>query len=152
MSDTLDSHGRDHKVGITTLEQQFGRDIEDHASPLLFTIHKFWQSTTLPPFAAINAGTTVGSIEARVDDGRWVVDCPDPDCTSAQIASDTDPRFVCVRCAFGPFTVVFPKDRPAIEQTLLARPVPETRNWLPNETVGDLKRENDERLKHRKAG
>ena len=40
--------------------------------------------------------------------------------------------------------VLWPDDREGIESVLSHRPIPESRNWLPGETVDDLKRENIE--------
>jgi len=95
--------------------------------------------------------------EARVDHGRWVVDCPFPGCNSAQFASKTDHRFFCVDCS-GPdrlwVPVVWPDDieLAAIEAALSLRPEISTRSWespgwrarrgVSPETVADLLAEN----------
>jgi hypothetical protein len=90
-----------------------------------------------------------GGIElpVRVNHGRWVVDCPV--CLSAQLASSTEQRFLCAECgnisnAGGKWLpLVWPPDAVAIEAALAIRPT-ENRNWLPGESVSDLRRENNE--------
>ena len=133
---------------IETLETTHGRNLRKAESPLLYTIllHK---PTNLEAVMVARSRTVVGEVAARVNHGRWIVDCPDEDCTAAVMASSDDPRFVCPVCAYGIFTVVFPSQAEAVEQALLERPVPATRNWTPDETVGDLRRENKEHLKPR---
>lgn len=88
-------------------------------------------------------------IMAEVNHGRWVARCPF--CPSAQVATPTDPRFLCagsdgcanarVRGAF--VRVVFPAPAmlAAIEAVLDVRPA-EARNWTPGESVDGLKKEN----------
>jgi ribosomal protein L37AE/L43A len=90
-------------------------------------------------------------VMARIDHGRWVVDCAYPRCNAAQVASETDPRFLCHVCfnageggAWMP--VVWPPqpDRNEIETLLLLRPEPEQRNWWPHETIDVVRAENVE--------
>jgi hypothetical protein len=83
-------------------------------------------------------------LPVRVNHGRWVVDCPV--CLSAQLASFTEQRFLCAECgnvSVGGkwLSIVWPPDAVAIENALVIRPT-ENRNWLPGETVADLRREN----------
>lgn len=65
------------------------------------------------------------NLTARVDDGRWVVDCPN--CNSALMTSSEWSVFVCAECG-SPETegrfygVAYPKDREKIERLLLLRP------------------------------
>lgn len=77
--------------------------------------------------------------------GRWVADCPDPDCNNAEEFGRglRDVIMVCANCKQS-WKPDWPAERNAIEQTLAARPVPGTRNWWPSETVADLVRENVE--------
>lgn len=82
----------------------------------------------------------------RVNHGRWIVDCPF--CTSAQLASLTDPRFLCAECgnvnADGKWLpIVWPAGAEVLEAALAIRPT-ENRNWSPGESVADLHRENTE--------
>lgn len=86
---------------------------------------------------------------AYVNWGRWVVDCPNPQCGSAQVASADDPRFMCTACLNvlwgGRWLQVRWPDaakREAIEGELRLRPHPANRNWFPWERVEDLVTEN----------
>ena len=97
---------------------------------------------------------------ARVDNGRWICDCPF--CPSAQNASRLDHRFFCVECGNAPvggqwIEVVWPTelDRLALEEHLGKRH-PRNMWWSPGgdeaervhgragETVDDIARENAE--------
>ncbi len=88
------------------------------------------------------------SVKAEVNHGRWVARCPF--CTSAQVVTPADARFLCAGadgCANGPVRgafvpIVFPSAQEQIEAALLARPNRETRNWTARETVDDLIEEN----------
>ncbi len=75
---------------------------------------------------------------AYLNHGRWVADCPDPDCAGAELARDV---FVCSNCK-RMATVVWPDNKSLIDDTTAARSVPETRNWVPGETIDDLHQEN----------
>jgi hypothetical protein len=80
-------------------------------------------------------------LAARVNHGRWLVDCPY--CSGAELADRDDPRFFCLSCynagAGGAWLPVqFPGGREGIESALLERKQAETRNWVPGETVIDL--------------
>jgi hypothetical protein len=86
---------------------------------------------------------------ARVSGGRWIADCPCEGCADAELVSFDSPFFFCCECrnaAFDnmPIQVAVPGAgaRTDIEAYLVARPVPATRNWLPDETVADLRDEN----------
>ncbi len=86
-------------------------------------------------------------IAAFVSHGRWMAECPH--CHSAQVASVTDKRFMCIECGNVAFEhqwleVRWPseKTRQQIEAALLVRPREENRNWVPSEKVKDLKKEN----------
>ncbi len=75
---------------------------------------------------------------AYLNHGRWVVDCPDRDCAGAELASNL---FVCENCKrVGP--VEWPEHKTLIDEITSLRPVPETRNWIPGETVNNLRKEN----------
>jgi hypothetical protein len=89
--------------------------------------------------------TSLGEpLPAWVSGGRWIVMCP---CGGAQLAARDDHRFFCVDCLNAQVggqwrTVRWPDDAEAIEAALLRRPAPETRTWLPTETLSDLLAEN----------
>jgi hypothetical protein len=130
---------------IATLESSLGRALATSGlRPVDYLIRQNWSAVDLPPWKKLHAGQFVGTVEARVEHGRWLVDCPVDGCAGAQLASDSDRRFVCVECAAGPFEVEWPLDRDEIEAALNVRPAP-NRNWLPGETVADLLAENAER-------
>ena len=81
-------------------------------------------------------------LNARVNQGRWIADCPT--CLGAEFADSAWPVFVCCSCGEGPRAVVFPPERELLEPELIARPL-EARNWVPGETVAQLRAENAER-------
>lgn len=105
---------------------------------------RFWQCPGVPLEQALQQPT--GKVEAAaayVNQGRWVVDCPD--CHGAQLACSTDRRFMCVECAnvvvggvWRP--VLWPRNAAAIEEALASR-LPVNANWFPGETVETLREE-----------
>jgi hypothetical protein len=111
------------------------------------------------------------TVNARIDFGRWVADCPD--CNGCEYVNPDDPFFFCLSC--GNVTleglarkVIFPKNMPDIEKELIRRPVNDliganavdkalkaksiypglSRSWNPGESVAELKRQ----LKEAKHG
>ena len=113
-----------------------------HGIPLTTFIRQRWRSGVLP-------STMLGTVQARINHGRWIVDCPTPGCNSAMLASLKERRYACPDCGKGWWRVVFPDRRVDIEDLLLRRPLiaqlPSSRNWEVAETVADLERENRER-------
>jgi ribosomal protein L37AE/L43A len=97
---------------------------------------------------------TTGTVAARINHGRWLVDCPG--CNSALVVDLGQPVFMCVECGNAAndgkwFAVTVPSNRKAIETELLKRPwngrnpaEAVNRNWEPGETVAALKQENTE--------
>jgi hypothetical protein len=86
------------------------------------------------------------AIEARVDHGRWLCDCPN--CNGAELVTQDDPIFLCLTCGNsqveGRFLkVIFPNanTRREIEALLVDRPLM-NRNWNIGETIADLAAEN----------
>lgn len=84
-------------------------------------------------------------LRAEVRQGRWVVLCPW--CRGAELAWE-EQLFLCLSCCNAGVghqlvPVVFPQERRAIEAVLDQRPLP-NRNWLLQETVLDLLRENED--------
>jgi hypothetical protein len=87
-------------------------------------------------------------IEARINHGKWIADCPD--CNGAEFVFLEELFFMCAGCLNAGVgnkwrPVVVPTDRKSIEKVILARPLPQNRNWVPGETVAKLKAENVER-------
>jgi hypothetical protein len=77
-----------------------------------------------------------------INQGRWIVTCPFPGCSSAQMASHTDRRFWCVDCenkASGSrwVEVIWPDQPTDIEGWLTKRPAT-AKNWVPGETGDDI--------------
>ena len=82
-------------------------------------------------------------VKARVNHGRWVVDC---ECNGAVLAFE-EGIFMCQSCFNAGHKHqyrrhIFPKGRRAIETALLQRPEV-NRNWYPGETIIKLKAENE---------
>lgn len=93
---------------------------------------------------------------ARIHDNKWIVDCPD--CGSAAMvwfdeqSPDNAHPFLCDNCLnnsvdnrWRAVTAPPASERRALESVLQARPVPQTRNWYPHETMLDLIEENTAR-------
>ena len=93
-----------------------------------------------------------GEVAARINHGRWLVDCPG--CNSALVVDLTELVFICVECGNNHndgkwLRVTIPRNRKAIEDELLKRPwngrnpaEAVNRNWEPGETLTMLKQEN----------
>jgi hypothetical protein len=82
---------------------------------------------------------------AVVQRGAWVAYCPTRGCGSGEFVEPDTPFFCCV-CANAELDhrwrpVAWPAQRRAIEAALGERPLPHTRNWLPGETPGSLRKE-----------
>ncbi len=135
-------------AAIFTAEDKFHPHPELPAlSPPERILARFWPAFS---FAGLPEGLdTQHPAYAQVRQGRWVVECPNPQCPAAQLASRQDHRFFCVTCEnfhvgnqWVP--VLWPDDWREIEAVLGRRPVRSTRNWLPGETVELLRDENRE--------
>ncbi len=77
---------------------------------------------------------------AYMNHGRWVADCGREGCPEAHKVTPGD-SFTCENCGWVG-TVRFPESVEDIERVLAKRPVPQTRNWWPWETVETLEVEN----------
>jgi hypothetical protein len=121
------------------------------SAPLAGFLILFWrqsQGGALPSFADAK-----GSVHARVNQGRWIAECP-AGCGGAIVVSEREPYFVCYECGSAEndgqwYNVVFPSYKTAIEEQLLKRPSPfnrhfvsSNRNWLPGESWQRLQEEN----------
>lgn len=90
-------------------------------------------------------------MNAYLNWGRWVVDCPNPGCLSAMAVDAGSAGTVCMCrdveiCDHGPACLaiirpVWPDDLELIEAVLAGRPR-RNRNWIPGETVAGLELEN----------
>ena len=93
-----------------------------------------------------------GEVQARVNQGRWLCDCPNPGCGGALVVSFKDRFFVCTTCGSPEnggawYRVAFPPQKEQIERELLKRPAKDAwrahnRNWELGETVDDLRQQN----------
>lgn len=88
------------------------------------------------------------SLDAEVNHGRWIARCPY--CSGAEIADSADPVFMCLSCfneenggRFRP--VRFPVDLESIETELKSRKNENHQNWIPGESLEDLKCETREK-------
>jgi hypothetical protein len=101
----------------------------------------------VPPLAAVALGAPPAV--ARVNHNRWIADCPD--CAgAADVWRDGPHLMICPNCLNATIghlwrRVALPDDIAAIEDALMDRPVPQTRNWSIAESVDDLRRQNAER-------
>ena len=103
--------------------------------------------------ALINAGPIGSPPEVSPEywglQGRWIAQCPAPDCGGAEYVDFRNPVFMCCSCwnrhyNFKWLKVLIPSEKQVIEAELLKRPRP-NRNWELHESVADLKRQNRER-------
>lgn len=124
----------------------FGRDITVEAFARAFAgrfgvqLPPTSQMSGVPVYAEVNA-MDLGPVGQH---GRWIAKCTD--CSGAEYVDPENPIFMCLSCMNRSIAgqwrrVVFPRQKAAIEQALLARPAAH-RNWVPGETVADLHAEN----------
>ena len=122
--------------------------------PYLAMVRRMYKGMGFGPLPEPTPATIAGRVQARVNHGRWLVDCPG--CNSALVVDLSELVFMCVECGNAAndgkwFQVTVPKNRKAIEAELLKRPwngrnpaEAVNRNWEPGETVTMLKQENTE--------
>ena len=126
-------------------------DLHQHGNLVGFlTHHSIKAGRGAPP--AIPSGELLKSVRARINQGRWIADCPTQGCGGALLVSVALPLFWCPYCgnaALGGewLGVRFPGNKTEIESTLVKRPGwrerAVTRNWSPGETITALIRENN---------
>lgn len=128
----------DNRV-ISYTDKFGGRTLTEHAA----ASPSFLGDLTLPA-PGVALGVTINAI---VNTGRWLAVCPT--CQGAEYVNLDNPLFFCCECRNQavdhqpiPVTVPDTKTRSQIETYLGARPAPANRNWLPGETVKDLRAEN----------
>lgn len=106
------------------------------------TVDDWWN--LLAPFVRHTRGVAIGEVDegspAHVNHGRWMTTCPR--CDGTPMAWPENPQAICAECGTL-FRVEFPPaaTRQAVERLLLRR-AKENRNWLPTESVDDLRAEN----------
>ncbi len=91
-------------------------------------------------------------IKARIDHGRWLVDCPlineNQQCLGAELVTEDDKVFLCLSCGNKEvdgklIPVRFPTKKKRVEiEDLLDRRPESNRNWFPGETAKKITKEN----------
>lgn len=127
---------------ITNGRHIFGCSLQERANGLAADLKRRY-GVDLP---GIMQMSTAPSLKARVNAGRWIVDCPT--CNSAEYVWPDEPLFMCTNCWNQTEgnkwrKVDVPVQRETIERILRARPVPQSRNWT-IETLAELRAENRE--------
>ena len=122
--------------------------------PFMIMVQRMYMGMGFGPLPEPTAANTSGEVAARINHGRWLVDCPG--CNSALVVDLSELVFMCVECGNNHnggkwLAVTVPANREAIETELLKRPwggrnpaSAINRNWEPGETVATLKQENTE--------
>ena len=120
--------------------------------PYLVMVQRMYMGMGFGQLSDPTEDNTSGTVAARINHGRWLVDCGG--CNSALVVDLSQPVFMCVECGNAAndgkwFKVTVPSNRKAIEAELLKRPMngrnpaeAVNRNWEPGETVAALKKEN----------
>jgi ribosomal protein L37AE/L43A len=120
--------------------------------PYLTMVRRMYMGMGFGPLPDPTEDNTFGEVSARINHGRWLVDCPG--CNSALVVDLTELVFMCVECGNNHndgkwLRVTVPRNRKAIEDELLKRPMngrnpaeAVNRNWEPGETLTMLKQEN----------
>jgi len=120
--------------------------------PYLVMVRRMYMGMGFGPLPDPTEANTAGTVAARINHGRWLVDCGG--CNSALVVDLSVLVFMCVECGNAGnegkwFQVTVPSNRKAIEAELLKRPMngrnpaeAVNRNWEPGETVAALKQEN----------
>jgi hypothetical protein len=120
--------------------------------PYLTMVRAMYMRMGFGPLPDPTEDNTSGEVAARINHGRWLVDCGG--CNSALVVDLSQLVFMCVECGNAAndgkwFQVTVPSNRKAIETELLKRPMngrnpaeAVNRNWSPGETVAMLKKEN----------
>lgn len=133
--------------GLPPLDSALRGDVADKHAERVLRLWRHHAERGIIPDVGVSKKVKA---EALVNCGRWLVHCPFPPCTSAQVASFTDRRFFCVECenrtvagAWVPVVWPGPKLLAAVESELGKRPAV-FMHWRPGETVAELAQENEE--------
>jgi hypothetical protein len=120
--------------------------------PYLVMVQRMYMGMGFGTLLEPTEANTSGEVAARINHGRWLVDCGG--CNSALVVDLSEPAFMCVECGNAAndgkwLRVTVPANWEAIEAELLKRPWngrnpadAKNRNWEPGETVATLKQEN----------
>lgn len=116
---------------------------KNHPSMIPFLKQQYVaENATAPP----PESATGEPVHAFINHGMWLAFCPHLPCRSALFVSKVDRVFLCtnVECEDQCWhEVIFPEDHLKIEAILLERPDRRNRNWNPDETLDDLREENE---------
>ena len=116
--------------------------------PYLVMVRRMYMGMGFGPLLEPTGRNTSGEVAARINHGRWLVDCPG--CNSALVVDLSQPVFMCFECGNNHnggkwLAVTIPGNRTIIEAELLKRPwngrnpaEAINRNWEPGETVATL--------------
>lgn len=105
----------------------------------------YWSlPTPRPDFTTLLPAGPGTGLSVYANHGRWVLSCPT--CNGSQLACPTDPRFICCDCGNieveGRWRqVLWPSNHGEVAALLDRRPIP-NRNWLPHESLSDLREQN----------
>jgi len=115
--------------------------------PTPVAVEQYWRTAAIggfvrPPYGLVHELEEMKEARpARVDHGRWLIDCV---CNGAAFAWVENPRAACLGCG-RVWRVKWPtkQTRERGEALLLLRPDPANRNWDPvSESLADLREEN----------
>lgn len=120
------------RTGVSTLEQWARGPLTALAQRSGILVQPLKNIAAAPPLAP------------RVNHNRWIVDCPN--CGGAEFLWP-EGLMMCASCWNGDVDgqwrrVSNPANRNEIDEVLMIRPVPGTRNWNRNESIEDLQQEN----------
>lgn len=101
--------------------------------------YRLWQAGQLAHRDVAHVHLSDVTRFARVDHGRWIVDCS---CGCGLYVRRGWQLACCIECGAQYHDVRFPVDADEIERLLLARSKRENQSWWPSESVEQLQREN----------
>lgn len=109
------------------------------------------QGVDVPPPEPPYVDAEAEPATARIYHGKWITECPVPDCGDASFVWLATPLYLCANCLNETLggrwrMVALPDDETArtLTDVLAHRALPQHRNWTPPETVDDLSAQNVE--------
>ena len=113
-------------------------DVHDSPIDQFIAYHMRKNGFGVPPSPGEPDSFSKKTLKARVDDGRWLVDCPN--CNSALVISGQFDIFICAECGSPEnnglwYFTEYPKDREEIERLLLLRPAGMGRGFVEGSNV-----------------